>query len=117
MIPSILEQLNVTEEVFNTYISTLVLDPIEITYELYSFDTPYNGNVIDNIAWGDYYYVIRIDGKVYLQNIVPFVEWFIWITNENKQQVIDNHIGQLQDAYQTSQKFAIAVDYFSLQNQ
>jgi LPS sulfotransferase NodH len=50
MIPSILEQLNVTEEVFNAYIATLTLDPIEITYELYSFDTPYNGNVIDNIA-------------------------------------------------------------------
>lgn len=117
MINSLAEQLNISQEELDAFLETLSIEPIEIPFQVCWFDSLYNGYPVENPANGSYYYILNFQGKIYLQNIVPFVEWFIWITNENKQQVIDNHIGQLQDTYQTSQKFAIAVDYFSLQNQ
>lgn len=116
MVNSLAEQLNISQEELNAFLETLSIDPIEISSQLCGFDSLYNGYPVENPANGSYYYILNFQGKIYLQNIAPYVEWLIAITDSNKDEVIQSHIQHLQDEYAISQKYIIAIDHFSLSN-
>lgn len=116
MITSLAEQLNISQEELDAFLETLSIEPIEIPFQVCGFDSLYNGYPVENPANGDCYYILNVQGRIYLQNIEPYVEWLNPITESNKEEVIQSHIEHLQEEYASSQKYLIAVDHFSLSN-
>lgn len=64
----------------------------------YSFDIPYNWEYIDNIFNNEdaRYYVIDTDIWTYLQYYKPFVKWFEMITDDNFEDVSNEHISNIE---------------------
>lgn len=64
----------------------------------YSFDIPYNGDIINNPFNNENarYYVIDTEIWIYLQSYIPFVEWFEMITDDNFEEISSNHIASIE---------------------
>ena len=103
---------------YDKFIKSIDLSEVEaqlnqVPVTLHTFDEEYNGNTIANPANGKYYYTVEVGGRVFLQNIVPFVEWNQPITEENKEEVIATHRKQLISDFIDSEKARIAEEYFA----
>ena len=55
---------------------------------------------------------IEIDGRVFLQNIVPYIWWLNPITEENKNEIIENHKKTLIKEYINWEKFKLTINNF-----
>lgn len=109
---------NYTQKEYNAFIATIDLSGQEadlnnVEVSLHTFDELYNGHQIDNPANGKYYYTVEVAGRMFLQNIVPFVEGNQPITEDNKEEVIATHRKQLIADFIASEKARIAEEYFS----
>ena len=120
MFEKIIEDKNLTctEAEFQSYMDNVSTQPIEwdlasITYEEFTYDIPYNGNTIENIANSDIYYIINALGRVYLQTHQPFVGGLQPITQENKTSIINGHIDSIKDMIRSSYKFGQTVEHFT----
>ena len=75
----------------------------------YSFDVPFNGNQIDN-QFNDEnarYYVIETPLWIYLQAYKPFVEWYEMITDDNFEEISNNHIQTIERNILEQEKFIL----------
>lgn len=120
MIPSLIENfnLNCTEEEFMSYMESI--DTTETEAELlalepsiFRFDEEYNDVLIENPAGWEVYYTIEIWGRVFLQNIVPFVEWLNPITEENVQNTIFLHKTELIAEYLSGLRLQLTIEHFT----
>lgn len=107
--------LDCTPKEFDDYVVTEEIDTSIIDNavpEIRTFDIPYNGNIIENPANGEVYYFYPIGGRIFLQNIVPYIEWNNPITNENVQSIITFHKDWLRKDYIEWEKFKIKINHF-----
>lgn len=110
--------LTCTLEEFNAYKDTIVVPEVVVNSSIHSFDEPYNECFIENVtgAYGAIYYVLEVlfqwASKVYLQNIVPYIEWNNPITLTNKDEIILNHKNDIISEITNAYKFDKAVEYF-----
>lgn len=110
--------LSCTNEEFTEYMNSV--EEIEVTTSCirYTFDTPYNGVSIENNTWDDsaYYYLLNILTKewymTYLQSSVPFVSWFVAITNNNFDEVSQGHVADITKNIQNWHKFSKTIEHF-----
>lgn len=107
-----------TQEEYDAFIATIDLSEVEaqlnqVEVNFHTFDELYNSHKIDNPANGKYYYTVEVAGRIFLQNIVPFVEGNQPITEDNKEEVIATHRKQLIADFIASEKARIAEEYFS----
>lgn len=109
-----IENLNCTPEEFETFLNSIDLSEIEnelntIQPVIHSFDELYNWSAIDNPASGELYYTVEVWGRVFLQNIVPYVSGNLPITNENVQTVFSEHKTQLINDYLISERIRLTI--------
>lgn len=112
-----LEKLTCTPQEFETYLNAIDLSEVEAqllatTPNIYSFDELYNWNKITNPANGEVYYTVEVGGRVFIQNIVPFVSGNQPITSGNIQEVFAKHKKELTNSYITSEKIRLTIELF-----
>ena len=78
----------------------------------HTFDELYNGKYVPNPANGKYYYTVDIYGRIFLQNIVPYVNGMQPLNDDNIDEVIEQHKDQLIEDFVASEKETQAVKYF-----
>ena len=112
------EWLTCTELEFETYLNWIDLSVLsddinsQIIINQHTFDELYNWIQIENIANWKYYYTCEIYWRIFLQNIEPFVGWYIWLDDSNIDKVILTHKTTLLNDYILWEKFNLTLEYF-----
>ena len=111
------ENLSCTEQEFETFYNSIYLSELEaelnkLTPTIYSFDEKYNWVEIENPANWEVYYTIEVDGRMFLQNIVPYIWGLIPITKANVNEVIKTHKDTLIKEYITWEKVWLTIKHF-----
>lgn len=83
------ENLNCSLLDFENYYNNFQIE-INI-FEKKQFTELYNNIQIENPANWKYYYIIGLNGIVYLQNIKPYVWWLIPLNDDNIDIIMNNH--------------------------
>ena len=107
--------LKCTQKEFESYLAKVEDMKFDISYNFYPFTEKYNGVEIKNPT-GDpnaLYYVLKINGVTYLQNHAPYESGFVPITEENKDEIIQNHINRKKEEMNNAYKIQKAIEYFS----
>jgi len=110
------EKLNCTEIEFTDYINSLVIDTSElekINPVVKEFSELCNWIQIENPANWKYYYILEITGRIFLQNIIPYIDWLNPINSYNLQEVINWHKNKIIEDYINTEKYKQAIDYFN----
>jgi len=99
---------------FNDYYNNVSNLKFEIDYSFHKFNKLYNGIEIENLTTNDdaLYYILTINGTVYLQNIQPFVNGIHEITEENKMNIIENHINIIKSQMNNMYKLEETINHF-----
>lgn len=87
-------ELSCTQQELDDFITT-----IKIESKICDFEEKYNNVTIENPTGitGAKYYILDINGTVFLQNHSPFEQGFVAITEENAQSIIDTQKQQIID--------------------
>ena len=111
--------LNCTAQEFVDYYNSLDLSDLkeqldeEVNVQICTFDQPYNGVKIDNPANGKYYYYFTIKWRTYLQYHIPYVGWLQPLTDENINNVIEDHKNRVIEEYIEAEKINRTIEHFS----
>ena len=113
------ENLSCTEQEFKNFYNRIDLTALEaelnkLTPKIYSFDEKYNWVEIENPANWEVYYTIEVEGRVFLQNIVPYIWGLMPITKANVNEVIDTHKSTLIKEYIDWEKFKLTINNFKI---
>ena len=112
------ELLTCTELEFETYLNWIDLSVLEadivsqIVINKHLFNELYNWVQIENIANWKYYYTCEIWGRVFLQNIEPYINWNIWLDDSNIDWIIENHKNTILKDFILWEKFNLTLEYF-----
>lgn len=111
------EELACTELEFENFYNSIDLTKLEanlnnIIINKFTFNELYNWVQIENIANWKYYYTAEIDWRVFLQNIVPFINWNIWLDDSNIDTVILEHKNRLIKDFIDWEKKITTINYF-----
>ena len=111
------ENLTCTEEQFEKFFNSIDLSQLKeemswVKVEIKTFDEKYNNIQIENPANGKYYYIMDIQGMVFLQNIVPYVWWLNWLNDDNIDEVIENHKNNIINDFINSEKMKLTINNF-----
>jgi len=111
------ENLTCSEAEFKDYLDTLSFPEVEenlneLQPDIKEFTELYNWVQIENPANWELYYTLKVEGRMFLQNIVPYVGWLQPITKANVNEVIANHKTQLIKEYIDWLKFQVTLEHF-----
>ena len=112
------ENLSCTEQEFNDYMNSINLSSIkelfdrESIIEKRTFDQLYNDVQIENPTNWKYYYILSLEGRTFLQNIVPFISWLNPLNDDNIDEVSTNHKNQIIEENLNFKKFQLTIEHF-----
>ena len=108
------EQLDCSYEEFLNYYNSLPDKTINYNYSFHTFDEEYKGHKIENPTKNNnaLYYVLEVEGRTYLQNHKPYVSGYEPITEENKEEVLNEHINQIKEEINNSYKLQETINHF-----